>query len=65
MMRVSQGGNAMKINERKDDVQKFAPCGASECGATHGDCPNTWQGTCDREAGHDGSHHCSRCNAAF
>jgi hypothetical protein len=38
---------------------------ASECGATHGDCPNTWKGTCDREAGHDGSHHCSRCNSVF
>jgi hypothetical protein len=38
---------------------------ASECGATHGDCPNTWKGTCDREAGHDGSHHCSSCNSVF
>lgn len=38
---------------------------ASDCGATHGDCPNTWKGTCNREAGHDGSHHCSSCNMAF
>lgn len=38
---------------------------AAECGATHMDCPNTWKGTCDREAGHDGSHHCSSCNSVF
>ena len=53
---------AAETSEKKDDVQKVA---SSECGATHGDCPNTWQGTCDREAGHDGSHHCNRCNSAF
>jgi hypothetical protein len=38
---------------------------ASECGATHSDCANTWKGTCDREAGHDGSHHCNRCQSVF
>jgi hypothetical protein len=37
----------------------------TECGASHSDCPNSWAGSCDREAGHDGSHHCDRCNAAF
>jgi hypothetical protein len=44
---------------------KTAPQGASECGAVHGGCSGTWQGTCDREAGHDGSHHCNRCNMMF
>jgi len=37
----------------------------AECGATHDDCPNSWKGTCDRSAGHDGSHHCSKCNSSF
>jgi hypothetical protein len=37
----------------------------SECGASHGECVNTWQGGCDREAGHWGSHHCSSCNTVF
>lgn len=38
---------------------------SSECGATHQDCPNTIKGTCDREAGHSGSHSCSACRSAF
>ena len=38
---------------------------AEECGAIHSDCPNTWKGTCDRPAGHDGSHQCGTCHSAF
>lgn len=49
----------------RETVEKLAPQGASECGAQHGDCPNSWKGSCDREAGHDGSHHCDRCNSSF
>lgn len=37
----------------------------SACGATHDNCPNAWKGTCDRDGGHDGSHHCSSCNSIF
>lgn len=37
----------------------------SVCGQTHDDCPNSWKGSCDREAGHDSSHHCSSCNSVF
>lgn len=47
------------------DLCKAAVYGASECGMPHGDCPNTWKGSCDREAGHSGSHHCDKCNSAF
>ena len=56
---------AMKTKNPSKDEVKFTPCGASECGATHDDCPNTWKGTCDREAGHSGSHHCDRCQSVF
>ena len=35
------------------------------CGATHNDCPNTWKGTCERPAGHEGSHLCSSCKSMF
>ncbi len=35
------------------------------CGVTHEACPNSWKGSCDREAGHSGSHHCGSCNSAF
>lgn len=38
---------------------------SSDCGSTHVNCPNAWKGTCDREAGHAGSHHCSSCNSTF
>jgi hypothetical protein len=38
---------------------------SSECGAIHDDCPNTFKGTCDREAGHSGSHSCNRCRSVF
>lgn len=38
---------------------------ASECGVVHSDCINTWKGTCDREADHSGSHHCSSCGMTF
>jgi hypothetical protein len=37
----------------------------ADCGSTHGDCPNSWKGTCDRDGGHDGGHHCSSCNMVF
>lgn len=36
---------------------------AAECGAQHMDCPDSWKGSCDRPAGHEGSHHCDRCNS--
>lgn len=54
-----------KSEDRKDQAHYGDRPAASECGATHSDCPNTWKGTCDREAGHDGSHHCSQCNGVF
>jgi hypothetical protein len=38
---------------------------SSECGATHGECPNAFKGSCDRPPGHDGSHHCDRCSSYF
>jgi hypothetical protein len=53
-----------KPNDRNDEV-KNTECGYGTCGVVHEDCPNTWKGTCDRSAPHDGSHHCDRCNAAF
>jgi hypothetical protein len=37
----------------------------SECGASHDGCPNTPNGSCDRESGHSGSHHCSACGMQF
>jgi hypothetical protein len=60
--REEGGGKAMNA---KQETQKKDRYSASECGAEHGDCPNAWKGSCDREAGHDGSHHCDRCNGAF
>ncbi len=53
------------MNVSSKEPKETHPGYGSECGQQHGDCPNSWQGSCDREAGHDGSHHCSRCNAAF
>jgi hypothetical protein len=55
----------MKTKNQSRGEVKFTPCGASECGATHSDCANTWKGSCDREAGHEGSHHCNRCQSVF
>lgn len=40
-------------------------CGNADCGANHGDCISSWKGSCDRAAGHDGSHHCSSCGMSF
>ncbi len=37
----------------------------AECGTEHAGCINTINGTCDREPGHSGSHHCSSCNMSF
>jgi hypothetical protein len=54
----------MNPKTEKQPVEKPVKYSA-ECGATHNDCPNTWKGTCDRAAGHDGSHHCSSCNSVF
>lgn len=53
------------MNAPQNPPKEAQPQYGSECGQTHSDCPNSWQGSCDREAGHDGSHHCSRCNSAF
>lgn len=54
--------NAMP-SDKKKETARIAK--SSECGATHSDCPNSWQGCCDREVGHDGSHHCDKCNSLF
>lgn len=54
-----------KPEDKKDQARYSEKPAASECGMPHGDCPNTWKGTCDREAGHDGSHHCDKCQSAF
>lgn len=54
----------MKTTENKKDEVKVA-VKQSECGAEHSDCPNAWKGTCERPAGHDGSHYCSRCHSYF
>lgn len=50
--------------DKKEEVQ-YRERGYGTCGAPHGDCPNTWKGSCDREAGHEGSHHCDGCHSAF
>lgn len=52
----------MKIQKDPETTKTQA---ASQCGVEHIDCPNTIKGICDREAGHDGSHHCNRCNSVF
>ena len=53
-------------NERdREPEARVSECKSGECGIVHGDCCNSWKGTCDREAGHGGSHHCSSCNSAF
>ncbi len=57
--------SAMTKPEKQGNDLKPAEQGYGTCGATHGDCPNTWKGTCDRESGHDGAHHCSSCNGLF
>lgn len=54
-----------KSEDDKDQAHHSGKQAASECGATHDDCPNTWKGTCDSEAGHSGSHHCDKCHGAF
>lgn len=51
--------------EKQKAAVKPMEQGAGACGAAHGDCPNAWKGSCDRESGHDGSHHCSSCNGSF
>jgi hypothetical protein len=56
----------VKKPETKDKGEtKYTECGYGTCGAVHDDCPHTWKGTCDRDAPHDGSHHCSSCNSSF
>lgn len=56
----------MKNNKDEKPVNaKVDLNAASECGVTHSDCINTWKGTCDREADHSGSHHCSSCGMTF
>lgn len=55
----------MKNTKGRTRPERVGPFAASECGASHGDCPNTWKGSCDREAGHSGSHHCDKCNSYF
>lgn len=52
-------------DNNRDQVPYSEKPAAAECGALHSDCPNSWKGSCDREAGHDGSHHCDKCNSAF
>ncbi|HEX4952794.1 MAG TPA: hypothetical protein VF017_05295 [Thermoanaerobaculia bacterium] len=54
-----------KITSKKQPPDSQDPEDQGECGATHGDCPNSWKGSCDRSAGHDGSHHCGSCNSSF
>lgn len=54
-----------KSEDKKDQAHYCGKPAASECGAPHGDCPNTWKGTCNREAGHDGSHFCDKCLSPF
>ncbi|HEX6904828.1 MAG TPA: hypothetical protein VF789_34290 [Thermoanaerobaculia bacterium] len=61
-MNTTQG---MKKTQGRTRPKRVGPCAASECGVTHSDCPNTWKGTCDREAGHSGSHHCDKCMSYF
>lgn len=53
------------MNEQKAPQEKQPPKSASACGATHNDCANTFKGTCEREAGHEGSHFCSSCKSYF
>lgn len=60
---VGESDMETKPRDKKEQVRHAEK--SSGCGATHGDCPNPWKGTCDREAGHDGSHHCGSCNMAF
>lgn len=58
----------MSVKNNKDEKPANEKAGfhaASECGVTHSDCINTWKGTCDREADHSGSHHCSSCGMTF
>ena len=50
-------------NQKNPEITKTQA--ASQCGAEHTDCPHTWKGVCDREAGHDGSHHCNQCQSMF
>ena len=52
-------------DDKASKLDKVEVCKASECGVTHGDCINSWKGTCDREDGHSGSHHCSSCGMVF
>lgn len=52
------------MNDQKQTKEKVEHS-ASECGAQHEGCPSSWKGTCDRPAGHDGSHHCDRCHSSF
>lgn len=47
------------------DAETAKTQAASECGAEHTDCPYTPKGHCDREASHDGSHHCNKCQSVF
>jgi hypothetical protein len=53
-----------KPKDKKEEV-KYTERGYGTCGVTHDDCPNTWKGTCDLSAPHDGSHHCSACHSLF
>jgi hypothetical protein len=53
------------VMETRKDPEAEKTQASQECGAEHSDCPNVWKGTCNRAAGHDGSHHCDRCNGLF
>lgn len=56
---------AKKSEDKKDQVHYCGKHANSECGVSHGDCPNTWKGSCNREAGHSGSHFCDKCLSPF
>ncbi len=54
-----------EIDSKTAPPETEKPKSYNECGANHGDCPNSWKGSCDRPTGHDGSHHCGSCNSLF
>lgn len=50
--------------ETQDTTRSETQVFYDDCGASHVECPNG-NGSCERAAGHDGSHRCSSCRSSF
>jgi hypothetical protein len=52
------------MKETSKEMRERNEAAYDTCGASHTECPNG-SGSCERAAGHDGSHRCSSCRGSF